>query len=88
MQAEGCVHKRVIDGFAVVLDLCSRQVIFWSMKPRICSDLAIDAMLVAVWRRKPQQQVMVLGIPTGDWWKWTTEDGYLQIRFIGDVSRS
>ncbi|WP_116562216.1 IS3 family transposase [Pseudomonas sp. URIL14HWK12:I12] len=44
---------------AVVLDLFSRQVIGWSMKPRMCSDLAIDAMLMAVWRRKPQQQVML-----------------------------
>ena len=44
---------------AVVLDLFSRQVIGWSMKPRMCSDLAIDAMLMAVWRRKPRQQVMI-----------------------------
>ncbi|MBV4491594.1 IS3 family transposase [Pseudomonas oryzicola] len=44
---------------AVVLDLFSRQVIGWSMKPRMCSDLAIDAMLMTVWRRKPQQQVMI-----------------------------
>ncbi|MFJ2969224.1 IS3 family transposase [Pseudomonas fulva] len=44
---------------AVVLDLFSRQVIGWQMKPRMCSDLAIDAMLMAVWRRKPQQQVMI-----------------------------
>ncbi|RMU56790.1 hypothetical protein ALP26_200131 [Pseudomonas savastanoi pv. glycinea] len=42
-----------------MLDLFSRQVIGWSMKPRMCSDLAIDAMLMAVWRRKPQQQVMI-----------------------------
>ncbi len=34
---------------AVVLDLFSRQVIGWSMKPRMCSDLAIDALLMAVW---------------------------------------
>ena len=44
---------------AAVLDLFSRQVIGWSMKPRMSSDLAIDAMLIAVWRRKPQQQVMI-----------------------------
>ncbi|RMR78644.1 Transposase, IS3 family [Pseudomonas coronafaciens pv. striafaciens] len=31
---------------AVVLDLFSSQVIFWSMKPRMCSDLAIDAKLM------------------------------------------
>lgn len=44
---------------AVVLDLFSRQVIGWSVKPRMCSDLVIDAMLMAAWRRKPQQQVMI-----------------------------
>jgi putative transposase len=36
---------------AVVLDLFSRQVIGWSMKPQMTSDLAIDALLMAVWRR-------------------------------------
>jgi putative transposase len=30
----------------------------WSMKSKMCSELAIDAMLMAVWRSKPQQQVM------------------------------
>ncbi|WP_313295051.1 IS3 family transposase [Pseudomonas sp.] len=44
---------------AVVLDLFSRQVIGWSMKPRMSSDLAIDTILMALWRRKPQQQVMI-----------------------------
>ena len=29
------------------------------MKPRMCSDLAIDALLMAVWRRKPKQEVMI-----------------------------
>lgn len=33
---------------AVVLDLFSRQVIGWSMKPQMTSDLAIDALLKAV----------------------------------------
>ena len=44
---------------AVVLDLFSRQVVGWSMKPQMTSDLAIDALLMAVWRRKPKQEVMV-----------------------------
>ena len=33
---------------AVVLDLFSRQVSGWSMKPQMTSDLAIDALLMAV----------------------------------------
>ena len=44
---------------AVVLDLFSRQVIGWSMKSQMTSDLAIDALLMAVWRRKPRQEVMI-----------------------------
>ncbi|WP_085984638.1 IS3 family transposase [Pseudomonas sp. Ag1] len=44
---------------AVVLDLFFRQVIGWSMKSQMTSDLAIDALLMAVWRRKPKQEVMV-----------------------------
>ena len=27
--------------------------------PRMSSDLAIDALLMAVWRRKPKQEVMI-----------------------------
>ncbi|WP_150758425.1 IS3 family transposase [Pseudomonas fluorescens] len=44
---------------AVVLDLFSRQIVGWSMKSQMTSDLAIDALLMAVWRRKPKQEVMV-----------------------------
>ena len=44
---------------AVVIDLFSRQVIGWSMKSQMTTDLAIDALLMAVWRRKPKQQVMI-----------------------------
>ena len=34
---------------AVVLDLFYRQVVGWSMKPQMTRDLAIDALLMAVW---------------------------------------
>ncbi len=44
---------------AVVLDLFSRQIVGWSMKSQMTSDLAIDALFMAVWRRKPKQEVMV-----------------------------
>jgi len=29
------------------------------MKPRMTADLAVDALLMAVWRRKPTQPVLV-----------------------------
>jgi putative transposase len=44
---------------AVVLDLFSRQVIGWSMRSRIDSELAINALLMAVWRRSPKAPVIV-----------------------------
>ena len=44
---------------AVVLNLFSRQVIGWSMRPQMISDLAIDALPMAVWRRKLKQEVMI-----------------------------
>ncbi|SFV18163.1 putative transposase [Pseudoduganella namucuonensis] len=43
----------------VVLDLFSRQVIGWSMGARIDTDLAMNALLMAVWRRRPESTVMV-----------------------------
>ena len=44
---------------AVVLDLFSVQVIGWSMNSRIDTELAMNALLMAVWRRKPTDPVMV-----------------------------
>lgn len=38
---------------AVVLDLCSRQVIGWAMGQRLTVDLAEEALTMALWRRKP-----------------------------------
>ena len=44
---------------AVVVDLFSRQVVGWSMSKSINTDLALDALTMAVWRRKPEAEVIV-----------------------------
>jgi len=44
---------------AVVIDLFSRQVIGWSMQSRIDRELVLDALLMAVWRRRPVAEVIV-----------------------------
>ncbi|MEG5561912.1 IS3 family transposase [Enterobacter roggenkampii] len=44
---------------AVVIDLFSRNVVGWSMKPTLSRELALDALLMAVWRRKPSENVIV-----------------------------
>lgn len=44
---------------AVVLDLYSRKVIGWSMKPTLAKDIVLDALLMAVWRRRPNEPVII-----------------------------
>lgn len=34
---------------AVVIDLFARNVVGWSMKPTLSRELALDALLMAVW---------------------------------------
>lgn len=43
----------------VVIDLFSRQVVGWSMKHNPRADLVIDALLMAIWRRRPTQRVLI-----------------------------
>lgn len=44
---------------AVVIDLFSRRVVGWSAQSRMSTDLALQALLAAVWRRKPKTKVMI-----------------------------
>jgi len=44
---------------AVVIDLFSRRVVGWSMQSRMTVDLALQALLMAVWRRKPRNKVTI-----------------------------
>ncbi|MDV5699267.1 IS3 family transposase, partial [Klebsiella pneumoniae] len=44
---------------AVVIDLFARNVVGWSMKPTLSRELALDALLMAVWRGKPSENVIV-----------------------------
>lgn len=44
---------------AVVVDLFARKVVGWSMKPTLHRDIVMDALLMAVWRRRPKQTILV-----------------------------
>jgi len=55
-------YIRTLEGFvylAVVIDLYSRRVVGWSMRSRQTTDLVLQALLMAVWRRKPKNTVLV-----------------------------
>ena len=43
----------------MIIDLFSRQVIGWSMGSRINTDLVLNAITMACWRRKPKDEVIV-----------------------------
>ncbi len=44
---------------AVVLDLHSRMIVGWSMQPTLERGIVLDALLMAVWKRKPKGRVIV-----------------------------
>lgn len=44
---------------AVVVDLYSRKVVGWSMKPTLARELVVDALMMAVWRRKPIHRIII-----------------------------
>lgn len=55
-------YIKTYEGFsylAVVIDLYSRRVVGWSMQSRQTTDLVLQALLMAVWRRKPANEVLV-----------------------------
>ena len=55
-------YIRTCEGFAylaVVLDLYSRRVIGWAMQSRQTTDVVLQALLMAVWRRKPKEKVLI-----------------------------
>ena len=44
---------------SVVLDLFNKKVVGWSMKPKLTRDVVLDALVMAVWRRRPKNPVIV-----------------------------
>lgn len=55
-------YIRTREGFAylaVVIDLYFRRVVGWSMQRRQTTDAVLQALHMAVWRRKPKQRVLI-----------------------------
>lgn len=55
-------YIRTHEGFAylaVVIDLYSCRVVGWQMQSRQTADLVCQALLIAVWRRKPKNAVLI-----------------------------
>jgi putative transposase len=55
-------YIRALEGFpylAVVINIYARRVIGWFMQSRQTTDVVLQALLMAVWRRKPKTKVLV-----------------------------
>lgn len=55
-------YIKTYEGFAylaVVIDLYSCRVVGWAMQSRQTIDLVLQALLMAVWRRKPKDTVLI-----------------------------
>jgi putative transposase len=53
---------KTCEGFlylAVIIDLYSRRVVGWATQSRQYTDLVLQALLMAVWRRKPVDKVVI-----------------------------
>lgn len=44
---------------AAIMDLYSRKIVGWSMQPTMERGIVLDALLMAVWQRRPKQRVLV-----------------------------
>jgi len=65
---------------AVVVDLFSRMVVGWSMKATVAKELVLDALLMAVWRRKPKGKVIIHSdqgpqYGSDDWLRFCRDNG-------------
>jgi putative transposase len=60
--ATDITHIRTLEGWlyvAVVMDLCSRRIVGWSMQSTMHRDLVIQALLAAKWLRHPASAVII-----------------------------
>jgi putative transposase len=55
-------YIRTYDGWiflAVIVDLYSRQVVGWAMQSQMTTDLVLQALVSAVWKRKPAAGLII-----------------------------
>jgi len=55
-------YLRTHEGFAylcVIIDLFSRRIVGWAVQSRQTSELAVQALLMAIWRRKPASGLLI-----------------------------
>jgi len=72
---------------AVVIDLFSRIVAGWAMQANMTADLALNALMMAMWQRKPKGSVIIHSdqgsqFGSDDFTRWCKDHG-----FVASMSR-
>lgn len=65
---------------AVVIDLFSRQVVGWAMQGQMRTELVLQALTMAVWRRRPSRGLVLHSdqgsqFTSGDWQAFLRDHG-------------
>jgi putative transposase len=71
----------------VVIDLYSRKIIGWSMDSRMVKELVLDALLMAVWRRKPESRVTVHSDQGSQYTSYEWQESAEEHGLAGSMSR-
>ena len=77
-------HIPTLEGWlyvAMVMDLCSRRIVGWSMQATMHRDLVIQALLSARWRRMPTNTVIIHSdqgsqYASNDWSAFCRDNGF------------
>lgn len=72
---------------AVVLDLFSRQIVGWSMHARMETDLIMNALIMAIWKRKPKSEVIVHSDQGSQYTSYEWQDFLKANNLKGSMSR-
>ncbi|MDC7226029.1 MAG: IS3 family transposase [Spirochaetales bacterium] len=68
---------------AVVMDLCSRRIVGWSMQNTLHRDIVVQALLSAFWRRRPKNKVIIHSdqgtqYSSDDWNRFCKNNNFIQ----------
>ena len=72
---------------AIVLDLFNREVVGWSLKPRMTSDIVTDALTMAWFRRKPAAGVIHHSDRGSQYASYTFQTMLRDYGMVGSMSR-
>ena len=85
-------YIKTSEGFAylaVVIDLYLRKAVGWEMQNRPTKDMVLQALLMAVWRRKPTTTALIHSpspqLPVGQWTKAHSSPAWTGPRFASNT---